>query len=220
MNRVLISVEGQTEETFVREVLRPFLSGHNVHPIPVILIRKIVKSGPNFKGGISAYQKTRREILRLLNDTDAVGVTSMYDLYGLPNDFPGVGIQGDRNCYERVQRIEEAITQDLDNIRFKPYLQLHEFEALLFANPDIFHYLFGDPELVEYIRQIRGIFNTPEEINDNPVTSPSHRIVDIFPAYQKTLHGPIGTIEIGIDALSQECPHFHEWVDWLIALGK
>ena len=50
MSRILISVEGQTEETFVREIVSPHLSEYDVYPTPVILTTKIVKSGPNFKG--------------------------------------------------------------------------------------------------------------------------------------------------------------------------
>lgn len=46
-------------------------------------------------------------------------------------------------AYQKVEQIEAAIEKDVlstgtvHNDKFIPYLQLHEFEALLFANPDL-----------------------------------------------------------------------------------
>ncbi len=89
MNRVLVSVEGQTEETFVREVLRRHLWDFNVELQPVVITTHRVKQGRKFKGGVLSYAQTRNEIGRLLSDSSAVAVTTLFDLYHLPTDFPG-----------------------------------------------------------------------------------------------------------------------------------
>jgi len=218
MSRVLISVEGQTEETFVREILYPHLSDFGVHPVPVLLTTKVVKSGPNFKGGLISYDQARREILRLANDRDAVAITTMYDLYGLPNDFPGYDLMPAGNCYAKVAHIEQALLQSINIRRFHAYLQLHEFEALMYVNPDVFSNLFPGNDQVNQIRRIRQGFNSPEEIDEGPQTAPSKRILALYPEYEKPLHGPLATIDIGLDAILQECPHFRQWLEWLQGL--
>jgi len=136
VNRILISVEGQTEETFVREVLTQHLWGYGVDPTPVLVSTKIVKSGLRFQGGLVSYSQAKREIVRLLGDNGAVAVTTMYDLYGLPQGFPGYKTRPLADCYAKVNHLEAAFCRDVDNHRFRPYLQLHEFEALMFVVPE------------------------------------------------------------------------------------
>jgi hypothetical protein len=79
--KVLVSVEGISEETFVREVLSPVLVEHNTWLTPVVLKTRRVPTGPDFRGGYLPYGRIRRELRRLLGDTSAAAVTTMYDLY-------------------------------------------------------------------------------------------------------------------------------------------
>ncbi|MCP4022163.1 MAG: DUF4276 family protein [Desulfobacteraceae bacterium] len=55
MKKVLVLVEGPTEEAFVRHILQNHLMDYKVMIIPTIVTTKRVKSGPNFKGGIVSY---------------------------------------------------------------------------------------------------------------------------------------------------------------------
>jgi len=89
LTRVLALVEGQTEETFVRDVLAEHLRASGVYLTPVLVCTKRVKSGIKFKGGVSQYEKVRQELSLLLRDRSAVAVTTMLDYYGLPRNFPG-----------------------------------------------------------------------------------------------------------------------------------
>ncbi len=218
MNRVLISVEGQTEETFVRDVLTPHLWEYDVDPTPVLLSTKIVKSGRKFKGGLVSYSQARSEIHRLLNDSAAVAVTTMYDLYGLPQDFPGYAAVPRGDCYTKVAHLEEAFGQDIGHRRFRPYLQLHEFEALMFVDPQRTAAQFPGVNRLDALGDIKAAFNSPEEIDDDPNNAPSKRLLELFPGYQKTLHGPLATVEVGLDQIRGECPHFDEWLEWLEGL--
>lgn len=87
--RVLVLVEGQTEEHFVKRVLAPALLLRQIDIRPTPLVTKRVKSGPSFKGGVTSFGKFDRDVRRLLGDRNAL-VTTMLDYNGLPGDFPGV----------------------------------------------------------------------------------------------------------------------------------
>ena len=60
--KVLVLVEGQTEEKFIKEVLAPSLSARRIWLIPTIIVTKRTGSSPAHKGGISTYAKLRTEI--------------------------------------------------------------------------------------------------------------------------------------------------------------
>ncbi len=219
MNRVLVSAEGQTEETFVREVLRRHLWGFNVELQPVVITTHRVKQGRKFKGGVLSYAQTRSEIERLLGDSSAVAVTTLYDLYHLPTDFPGQRTRPSGNGRNKALHLEDAFQKDIGSPRFRPHLQVHEFEAFLFVDPERTATLFTKKSLAKEIQRIRHEFPTPEDINDNPQTAPSKRIVELYPKYEKPLYGTLAVLEIGLDAIRSECPHFNSWLTWLESLG-
>ena len=99
-----------------------------------------------------------------------------------------------------------------------PYIQVHEFEGLLFSNVDAFVSVLPDAPVVE-LRSIRSAFGTPEDINDNIMTAPSKRIKTLIPHYQKTLDGTELALEIGLEAIRDECPRFDAWMRRLEFLG-
>jgi len=211
MKKALILVEGQTEEFFVKRVLADYLLSHGIIMIPAIVTTKRVKNGPDFKGGIISYQKVKKEILNLLGDTSARLVTTMFDFYGIPADFPGVcNMSG--NPYDRVSKIEAGFNKDINDLRFFSYLSLHEFEGLLFSSPSVIARTLNDPEKEPVLKRIRNSFPTPEDINDNPETAPSKRIRREFPHYDKAAHGSIIAFRIGLQTMREQCPHFAEWL--------
>ena len=58
MQKMLVLVEGQTEEKFVKEVLTPHLHNYGKYLIPTIVNTKKVKSGSNFKGGLAPIDQS------------------------------------------------------------------------------------------------------------------------------------------------------------------
>ena len=219
MKKALVLVEGQTEEAFVKRVLQEHLLKYHVSLIPIIVSTKRVKSGPDFKGGIVSYKRVRGDILRLLNDSSAELITTMFDLYGLPNDFPGRS-EARGAPQEKVRFVEEAFKNDIDNRRFLGYLSLHEFEGLLFSSPSIIAKTLNAQNRENEINRIRNSFSSPEEINDNPETAPSKRLLDIFPRYEKVFYGSTIAHRIGINTMRSECHHFNEWITVLENLGE
>lgn len=220
MKRVLALVEGQTEETFMRDVLAIHLLQFGVYLTPIVLSTKRVKSGLKFKGGVNTYPQFKRDLRHLLSDRNAVAVTTMLDYYGLPNDFPGAKkLRGLRSCYERAEHLEKSLQDDFQDHRFLPYLSLHEFEALLLTSPDQIARTFSSTSDVPKLRMIVENVDSPEEVNDGPTTHPAARLSDLLPLYKKRLHGPMIVRRIGLDQIRQQCPHFHQWMSRLENLG-
>lgn len=216
MKKVLILVEGQTEEQFVKRILNPHLSNFNIYTEPKIITTKKVKSGPDYKGGIKSHGKVKREINILLKDSSAAVVTTMIDYYHLPPDFPGRDTMPASNCFSRVSYLENEFAKDIDNPKFIPYLQLHEFEALLFSCIAGFKKAFPGHHRESQLRSILKQFNTPEEIDEGNITSPAKRIVNLFPEYKKTIQGILISLEIGIEKIRNKCRHFNEWLERLL----
>lgn len=215
MKRILILCEGQTEETFVQRILVPHLRQFDKIIIPKGLVTKKVKSGREFQGGITSYARIRRDVLNLLRDTNAVCVTTMLDYYGLPKDFPGKPTLQGHTPYERVTYLEDAFRRDINHPRFLPFLMLHEFEALLFVQPDTILDVLTLPSSPNpWANEIAG-YNSPEEINEGVQTHPSARIQRHVHGYRKPLHGPLIVERIGLHSIRSRCPHFDAWLKTL-----
>lgn len=218
MKKVLILVEGQTEERFVKTVLYKYFASNEIQLVPTILSTKEVKDGPNFKGGVVSYGKVKKHIANLLKDTSCSMITTMFDYYGLPGDFPGYHDKPNNvTCYKKVDIMEAAFAKDINNIKFLPYLQLHEFEALLFSSPNKINDTFPSPrDNLAVLEGIKNSFTSPEEINEVPETCPSRRLLKIYPRYVKPVYGPMISSGIGIDTIRKECPHFNQWIEKML----
>ena len=217
MVRVLVLVEGQTEERFVTDVLVPHYQTKQIFLIPKILTTKIVKSGSDFKGGVSNYRQIEKHLNNLLGDSDAY-VTTLIDYYGLPTDTPGMSNRPDSSPMERVTHVETAIHNEFQSEkRLLPFLMLHEFEALLFSDVSELAGVIPAREKTDLlIAEMDGL--APESINENPSSTPSKRISKVLPSYQKTLHGPTVAQRIGLGTIREKCPHFHQWMETLECL--
>lgn len=220
MVKVLILVEGQTEEAFVKNLLGVYLRRHGVAVVPVIVATKRLLTGDKKRGGYVPYARLRAEILRLLNDSSAACVTSMLDYYGLAPEFPGRTSAVGGTALEKVASVEQACAMDIGNQRFVPYLAMHEFEAMLFTVPTEIANSFGQPSLQTYLQAIRAAFKTPEDINDHEETAPSKRLGKLFPGYNKPFYGELIAERIGIEKIREECAHFAAWLAKLESLGS
>ena len=220
--RVLILVEGQTEERFVKDVLGPAFFDKELFFHPTILVTKRVKDGPNFKGGVTNFAKFRNDAQRLLNSAGDALVTTLLDYYGLPPDFPGMNSRPQHGApVQRVAHVETAVAQNFGTpSNFMPFLALHEFEAWLFSSPTELPRALNEPQKQPQFQTIRASVTSPEEINERPQFAPSRRIVNLFPAYKKTLHGPTVSARIGLETIRTECPHFNGWVAKLAAFAN
>ena len=224
MTRLIVTVEGQSEEAFVNAVLRPHLLAFGVYASATIVGKLIAhERGHRGRGG-GHFRHWRRDIERILKGDPSAGlkVSTLFDLSGLPSDFPGlVEHRDDANTERRCDALQEALGGVFDDRRLIPYIQRHEFEALVLAALPALRGLLDAPDdlagLASLERQIAG--HSPEDINDGTETAPSKRLIKNVPGYSKTLHGPQATADAGLTALRGSCPRFHAWVRQLEALG-
>ena len=145
-----------------------------------------------------------------------------FDLYGLPSDFPGYGdARGTSDPYEKARILEAALRDNIGDWRFIPYLQLHEYEALLFSEPEQLVAQFTDRQSeINNLRAVADQAGNPELINESPDSAPSKRIIAEIPEYggRKASAGPIVAERIGLGNLRAKCRHFSEWIDRLEGL--
>jgi hypothetical protein len=213
--------EGRTEQGFCNQVLAPHLYGFGFEWIPSIPVAFSRKKGIIHRGGIRSYGPMRADMMNTMKRPSAqapdVFFTTMIDVYGLPRGFPGKSrhTRNPRNPMPFVHALEKEFARDINHPRFLPYLQLHEYETLLFANPDAFEIAFDDcAAAIAALRAIADAVPTIEHIDDGRSTAPSKRVIAVLPAYEglKASAGPdIATI-IGLPTLRQKCPHFNEWI--------
>ncbi len=216
MTRLIIVCEGPTEQEFCKDVLAPFLLKHNVDVRPPV----IKHSG----GGIVSWGTIRKQILTHLWEKGAY-VTLLADYYGIKDSYAYPGWEESKSIddkYDRMHflfdRMAEDIPEDL-RPRFIPYLQLHEFEGLLFSDLEIYNYLFDKDDVdMNSLQEAVDTFGNPELINNSPNTAPSKRLIDAIPSYSKVLYGSMLAEATGLDSIRQKCPLFNEWVERLSSL--
>lgn len=216
MSRIYLLVEGQTEEAFVSELLVPHYSNQGIFLTPII-----VSTRPGFKGGVVGYMKVRRQIERLCKQDGAACVSTLFDLYALPKDFPGKSsplYPANGTGRQKADFLEAELAKDLGLQNFIPNFLVHEFEALLFVDLNAFTPWTDDDSVLAPLHGARAT-TAPEDINDGLATAPSKRILSVMPGYQKTVHGPLIACDIGLNAIRQACPHFDDWLGKLEALA-
>lgn len=209
MKRVCIVCEGPTEVQFVENCLAPYLltTGN-------LLVRPEVLRAPSGRhaGGHVSVDRVGRFIAYQYYRTDRI--TTLVDYYGFEN------VEG-RDKGELEQAILAAACKSSDRINpqfVRPYVQMHEFEGLLFSDVSAFEgVVTGWNSKVDLmLKEIRRKFATPEDINNSPMTAPSKRLQMIFPRYTKTKYGAVIAKKIGINRIREECPLFDKWVEDLI----
>ncbi len=217
MNRIIIICEGQTEQEFCKTLLQRYFSNQNI-TLQAPLIKKTM-------GGIANWNVLKREIETYLRREKDVLVTTLIDYYGI-KDSHGFPLWAEKQAIadksQRLDELEAAMLADVDaNLRprFVPYMQLHEFEGLLFSDKQAFYTTFyNSNELVDkaYLEQTFADFDNPEMINDGVETSPSHRLERIISGYEKVVYGCCLAETIGLDKMRQKSPRFDNWLKRLV----
>lgn len=223
--RLHFIVEGQTEETFVNCVLTPQLATLSVWG-KARCVMTSRKRGFKYRGGLDSYARAKKDIILWMKEDqnrDAF-FTTMFDLYGLPTDFPGYDAARRINDpRKRVAAMEDAIRQDFQHPRFIPYIQLHEFEALLLADPQKLDWEYLEHSTaIQNLIEMASDFDSPELIDDGNETAPSKRIIKEIPEYNgmKASAGPLVAEKIGLSVLRAKCNHFGEWLGKLEGLTE
>lgn len=214
---LFVVCEGQVEETFVRNTLAPFLP--NVQAVP-----KLVGCSGRSKqgGGGSTWGRVERELRLQLKNSGQIWVTTMIDFYQLPKDTPGFDAiaKNPKKPTDTAAHLQNCIAEQIGDQRLIPFLMVHEFEALLFCNPEVIGSYFDSPQLAKELEQIKNGHESPEHINGGKDTNPAGRLNGLLQkhlphGYAKRSHGPTLADRIGLKCMSAECPHFADWLDRL-----
>ena len=219
MIRVYAVVEGQTERALVKDVLAPHLASLEVYLSPIV-----VQTSPGYRGGGSSWKKWENDIRTTLKQKPGVDVrvTTLFDLFRLPGDFPEFK-QISRECdtKRRCDNLEAAMTGVFDDPRFIPYIQRHEVEALVLASLDSLPELFDDEQALKGISELKRELGEqhPEDVNDGPETAPSKRLQKHLIGYRKVLHGPDAVKFTKLAVVRRRCPRFDKWMEGLEALS-
>lgn len=231
---VFCIVEGQTENAVLKKLVAPHLGalGVDFH-LPIVRIGR-ERGGVRFLEADDLFDQVRR----FLKDRRQPYVTTFFDYYAFPaSESRGwefvsklkadASFRGAEAVAEMIEKEIHARTVegvDLPNLaaRLIPYVQLHELEALFFAEPDKMAAAFGSPPMArrftEAVEQCGGC----EKIDDKPQTAPSKRIQSVFPGYKKgrsdIAHGPRIAEKLDLPAVRGKCPRFNSWLARLEAL--
>lgn len=220
---LFIYVEAQEEEMFVNRVLRGHLRLFGV------MVQKPILAATSFRihgeddaditvEGVTNYDSIRDDIINQFGAGDVTAgdvLTTLLDVYALPALFPGhataiaAGLKGGG----KAEHIEQAWKTDIGQPNFFPCVQVHEFEALNLTRPSALRVFYPEQSVgIEKLRSECASFRTPEDINEEKATSPSHRILAHIPTYQK-VDGFRHLQDIGLQELKAHCPRFKEWIE-------
>jgi hypothetical protein len=219
--RLYITVEGQAEKAFADQALTPHLANYNIEVKPRVVLtnRKLGK-----RGGILDFARIQGDLTRLMRQDKhpEARFTTMLDLYALPSEFPGwEDARRKPNAMALVAALEQALHAEFGDPRFQPYIQLHEFEALLYCDLNQLRSRLSNSDYGVNALQKEVAHLQPEEINEGPHTAPSKRIINHLPIYErsKVRVGAPAAAAIGLPALRAKCPHFHDWLSRLERLS-
>ncbi len=228
MARLLVHLEGQTEETFINEILRDYLLSRGYDAVSARIVGNARQR--QRRGGIRPWPTVRKDIVHHLREDPNCIATTMVDYYGLPQEgegaWPGRMDAASLRGSSKALSVENALHDDVisemgtrfNPRRFVPFVVMHEYEALLFSDCAGFSRGIGQSRLGTAFQAIRDQFATPEDINDSPVTAPSKRVEELLPGYEKPLLGSLAAIEIGLGCIRRECQHFNAWLMQLESL--
>lgn len=216
MKRLYIIVEGQTEQEFVNEQIASYLRQYEIYEVKPILIH----TSKNGRGGFVNYQHLKNDAKRLLSSQKSDFVVSMFvDFFRCPEIPQSERWNRKTNHLDQVEEMEKCVQEDINDTRFIPYIQLHEFEALLFASNDGFAGFFSE-EQAGKTQQIINSYDNPEDINTTPEGAPSKRLLAIKEDYDKVIEGNLIALEVGILRIMEKCPRFKAWIEKLIVSCK
>ena len=215
--RIFLNIlcEGQTEERFVNELLKGYFRSLDVIVKCVLVTTNRKKDA---RGGVVNFQHVKGDLEKWMREVkhkkdELHFFTTMLDLYALPTDFPSYEEAKEKEPYSKVAIIEEGLRQTISNQNFIPYIQLHEFEALLFADlAKVEDYFQLKPAklngLKKVLTQHKG---NPELVNGGVNTAPSKQIKTAIDGYRKIVGVEI-LKGIGLATLRSRCKHFNEWL--------
>lgn len=224
MKRLYLTVEGQTEAAFAIKVLAPHLAAFNVflHPPRFTGLHRRRRGRIPQGGLLHTFGHALADMRTWLTEDQSPDArfSMMVDLYSLPHDFPGyaAGMVKPRGK-AKAEALQQSLAQVIADRRFIPYLQCHEFEALVLTDPSRISSIYDVSKAeIEALCGECTDWDSPEEINLGQHSLPKYRIEQRVQEYDENVAGPLLAEDIGLATLRARCPHFGEWLTHLEGL--
>lgn len=217
MKKIFVVTEGQSETNFVNRVMAPYFSGRCILIPNTVVTKTDNRQGKIYKGGVANYAQIRNTLLKTLacsSKSNDSYVTTMFDFYCLPVDVPGVTeAEKVNDPYEKVKIIESEIrkAEGYNGNFFFPYIELHEFEAMLFSDITKLGEAYFEEDTTT-LKECVEMQSNPELINDGMETAPSKRILNCITCFDKANVGVDVLERIGIENIAEKCRHFSGWL--------
>ena len=218
MKRLYLTVEGQTEAAFASRVLTPHLAELQCLPLSSTFHGLASPSSwSNSPRRASAHVWTCfGRYADVAQGRSVVGRSFFDDGRSLfaPKRLSGIcGRNGQATGREQANALQQSLATEVGDTRFIPYLQVHEYEALVLVDPRRIASIYEVADAqIEALCQECSAYPTPEQINDGQHSHPKYRIQQRVSDYDENVAGPLLAEDIGLPTLRERCPHFGEWL--------
>lgn len=221
MKRLYFVVEGFTEREFVNNTLLPYFVSKEIYDVRAVEIT----TSKGHKGGFVNYEHLKNDVDNFLKSEKDIIVTTFVDFFKIPTSVPNYHqLVTKSNIDDKLELLESGMFKSINDYRFLPYIQKHEFEALLFSAKKGFELMYDDNHILEELNAVIDQYDNPEDINTRPEFAPSKRLRNILDSrgekYDKVAEGNLIAEELGIELIMSKCPRFRIWIEKLEALVK
>lgn len=222
MKHLYIIVEGPTELEFINRILIPYFNSKGI--ISHIQGITITMSGGGH--GFNNIKHFENTIKPVLNYNNEPFITTLIDYFKLNSEtkLPGfLDCLNKPSTDEKIECLENKLYNIVQKIKpynyFIPYIQKHEMETLMFANPEDGFSLEND-KIKNAIIEISKQYPNIEDINGSELGAPSKRLEAIYKSNDKKYNKIVDGIDIiefsGIDTIIEKCPRFKNWIEYII----
>jgi hypothetical protein len=195
-------VEGYTELKTVPQFIKRWLDIKLVERIGIQVVR--------FEGWAELVKDTPQKAAMYLRDNDVLAVIALLDLYGL-TIFP----TNKQTAAERFTWAKNELETRVNNPSFFQFFAVHEVEAWLLSDPDIF-----PPEIRG---SIRNKSTQPEIVNS--IEPPSKLLNRVYKMktgrdYKKVSQGQQLFKKLDPIIVYNKCPYFKQLIDKLVEISN
>jgi hypothetical protein len=198
--KIILFVEGYTEKKAVPQFLKRWLDPKTNQRVGIDVVR--------FEGCLELKKDSPKKAKMYLEKTDVLAVIALLDLYG-SCDFP----PSKHSVSERYDWAKRELESKVNNPKFFQFFAVHEVEAWLLSNPDIFP------------SQIKSSINKaprPEEVDfDEPPSKLLNHIYKIKTGrnYKKVTQGQQLFKKLDPDTAYDKCPYLKQLLDKMLEIS-
>ncbi len=203
--RFILFVEGYTEDKALPAFLKRWLDAKLMKPVGIRVVR--------FEGWPELVKDVAKKAKMHLNGPckeDIIAVISLLDLYG-PTFYPETSKESSQRYDWAKQYMEQLVSEQ----KFFQFFAVHEVEAWLLSDPEIF------PQKVK--NAFPKKIDRPETVNfTEPPAKLLERLYSLHThrSYKKVVHGRELFGKLNPEIASQKCPKLRALLDKMLELAR